>query len=549
MNNETGNHPDERDLSDSPFPTPHSAIRILVVDDEPSVCKIISRYLAAEGYDCARAASGEEAWRALQAGSFSLLVTDVMMPGMSGIELLTKTREQLPDVAVIMVTAVDDRNTAISALKAGAYGYLIKPINENEVLISVANALERRRLTLLSKQYEQHLQQEVLTRTAEVRQREMQIILRLMSAAEYRDDETGAHIRRIGLFSAIMAEAAGWDRAAVDDIRLTAPMHDVGKIGIPDNILMKPGKLTAEEFDVVKTHSNIGARILSGSGVPMLDMARDIALCHHERYDGAGYPNGKAGKDIPESARIVAITDVHDALRSHRVYRPALSEDEAMAIMVKGRGSQFDPDLFDLFISLTQEFRGIRGLVENVESLLLQPDDDSGTAKPAGSVVHKLMEEKRERPTMSIIQHTVEAGSGGEALVVRVICAGLNSGLAIDEVRSATLDLLAKDSYQLVILDMSDVEALNSEGLGMLLSISKRVYKGGGELRIAGLKPSFQAMYELCRMHRVIPACKTVAEALRTGRSGRQGAPGVGGIVQTDLGHQADGVPQKGEES
>ena len=487
---------------------------ILVVDDEESVTRMLSRWLSAQGYECERSADGQEAFKALCRREFALVITDIMMPRMSGMELLEHVEHEFPRTAVIMLTGADDRETATRAMELGAYGHIMKPLEQSEVLINVANALKRRSLEIMRDQYERRLEEALQERMAEVREREDEIIMRLMSASEYRDDETGAHIRRIGLFAGAIAATAGWSDRQTAQLRLAATMHDIGKVGVPDSILLKPGRLTPEEFEVVKRHVEIGAKILEDSKIPLLCMAREIALYHHERWDGSGYLQGLAGERIPESARIVAITDVYDALRSHRVYRPALSEDEAMAIMVKGRGSQFDPDLFDLFISLTQEFRGIRGLVENVESILPQPDDDSGTAKPGGAVVHKPMEERRERPTVGIIKHAVKAYSGGEALVVRVIRTALNSSLDIDDVRSATLDQLAKDSYQLVILDMSDVEALNSEGLGMLLSISKRVSKGGGELRIAGLKSSFQAMYELCRMHRVIPACKTVAEAL-----------------------------------
>ncbi len=342
---------------------------ILIVDDEPSICEILARWLRREGYVCRTASSAEEALRCLSLYEFALLVSDIRMPGKSGLELLSLVRERFDDsIGVIMVTGVDDRKTAIHALELGAYGYIVKPFDENEVIIQVACATERRRLTLQSRQYEHRLEQEVRERTAEVRKREAEIILRLMSASEYRDDETGSHIRRIGLYAATLAEVAGWNQDDVNTIRLAGTMHDIGKIGVPDSILLKPGKLTSEEFDVVKTHSEIGARILSGSNIPLLAVARDIALSHHEKWDGSGYPSALAGHGIPECARLVAIADVYDALVNDRVYRPALPEEEAIVIMTKDKGLHFDPDLFECFLVALPEFRRIRGVIQYVES-------------------------------------------------------------------------------------------------------------------------------------------------------------------------------------
>ena len=204
----------------------------------------------------------------------------------------------------------------------------------------------------------------MLERTAEVRRSQSEIAMRLMAASEYRDDETGAHIRRIGLFAAALAEKAGWEPQAVGDLQLAAPMHDIGKVGIPDAILLKPGKLTAEEFEAMKGHTTIGGRILGDTDIALLRLAKEIALSHHEKWDGSGYPRGLAGEAIPQSGRIVALCDVYDALVSHRVYRPALPEEEALDIMTKGRGSHFDPELFDCFLQTLPEFRQFRGITD-----------------------------------------------------------------------------------------------------------------------------------------------------------------------------------------
>ena len=370
MNPGTSSRPDEPDLPNSPlptphseFPNPHSAIRILVVDDEPHVRQVLSRWLAAEGFECAQAANGEEAWGVLQTGDFALLIADIVMPGISGMTLLAKTRKQLPDVAVVMVTAETDREMAIRALQIGAYGYLIKPFDQNEVLINVANALERRRLTLATEEYERHLEKKVSERTTEIRQREEEIALRLVSASEFRDEETGAHIRRIGQYAAILAQAIGWDSRVAADMRVAAPMHDIGKIGVPDSILLKPAKLTSDEFEIVKKHTEIGAGILDGSHIPLLRLAKDIALSHHEKWDSSGYPRGLAGEAIPGPARIVAIADVYDALVTKRVYRRALPEEEALGIMAGEKGKHFDPKLFECFLRVLAEFRQIRAQV------------------------------------------------------------------------------------------------------------------------------------------------------------------------------------------
>ncbi len=301
----------------------------------------------------------------LQDLKFQLVVSDIMMPGMSGIDLLSFIKDLYPEIAVILVTAVDDRKTAIMTLELGAYGYVIKPFDRNEILINVANALERRRLKLLSREYEQSLEKEVLEKTREVREREEEIVLRLISASGWRDDETGAHVRRIGLMSSIMAKDLGWNQEAVADIRLAAAMHDVGKIGISDSLLLKPGKLTPEEFGEMKKHTTIGAQILGCSIIPLLRLAKEIALSHHEKWDGSGYPRGLAGEDIPESGRIVAIADVYDALVMKRVYRPAIPEPEALAMMTSSRGSHFDPKIFDRFMVLLPEMNRIRHEVQD----------------------------------------------------------------------------------------------------------------------------------------------------------------------------------------
>jgi len=325
---------------------------ILVVDDEDYIRRMVVYGLQMHGYTCLQADSGPAALDMLDAHPFDLIVTDLMMPGMTGLELLAAVQLVQPNIAVILLTGVDSSDTAIAALTQGAYGYMIKPVQPNELLINVVNALRRRKLEIQHLTFEQQLASEVIARTEE-------ITLRLVTASEYRDEETGTHIRRIAQYAAFLAQTIGWSADQVELLRLAAPMHDIGKIGIPDRILLKPGKLEPDEFTQMKQHTVIGASILADSAVPLIQMANVVALSHHERWDGSGYPQGLAGDAIPESARIVALTDVYDALRTDRVYRPAFPEVETLAIMAASK-AQFDPRLYASLIENIEEFRRIR---------------------------------------------------------------------------------------------------------------------------------------------------------------------------------------------
>jgi HD domain len=210
---------------------------------------------------------------------------------------------------------------------------------------------------------EEALEREVQKRTQSIQQREEEIAIRLLGAAGTRDEETGSHVRRIGLYSAALGEALGWDSARAANIRVAAPMHDIGKIGIPDAILLKPGRLTDDEFKIMRQHTVIGARMLGGSDIPLLNMGREIALCHHEKWDGSGYPNGLKGEEIPIAARIVAIVDVYDAMVHRRVYKTAIPEPEVLSTMARASGHHFDPVLFKVFIGILPLIRQIRDAV------------------------------------------------------------------------------------------------------------------------------------------------------------------------------------------
>jgi putative two-component system response regulator len=338
--------------------------RILVVDDDEQARRMLGRMVEREGYEWVPARDAAEAHVHLAQSEFALVLSDVNMPGESGLKLLRHVLAEHPDTAAVMVTGVDDSELAKVALELGAYGYVTKPFTPNQILIAVVNALRRRSLEIENRAHREGLEQLVAARTAALERSAVQLELtreetvrRLSRAIEYRDEDTGAHTERMSSYCAVLARLAGLDTEA---LRVASPMHDVGKVAIPDSILLKPGPLTPEERREMQRHTEVGHRILTGSGSPMLELAATIALTHHERYDGSGYPCGMVGELIPVEGRIAAIADVFDALTSDRVYRPAFSVDKAIEIMVEGRGSHFDPELLDLFLDARSELLEIR---------------------------------------------------------------------------------------------------------------------------------------------------------------------------------------------
>jgi putative two-component system response regulator len=334
---------------------------ILVVDDEERVRRSLRRILRSTGYRCVEAGDVDQAILVLERESVALVLSDIRMPGRSGLELVGYIKEHLdPHTACITVTAVDNTSVAVDALARGAYAYVIKPFDMNEILIQVESALRRRRLELAQRKLQSELERQVRQQTETIRRSREEIALRLMSASQYRDTETGAHIRRIGLYCAKMAELLEMDDETVDILRVAAPMHDVGKIGIPDAILLKPGKLTAEEFEEMKEHTTIGASILRGSSTKLLKLAERIALEHHEWWDGSGYPLGISGEAISLEARMVAVADVFDALTHDRVYKEAWPVSKALALIEDERGTHFDPKMADLFLEHAETMNDIR---------------------------------------------------------------------------------------------------------------------------------------------------------------------------------------------
>ena len=319
----------------------------------------LKRILQKNGYLTLEAPDAQTALQMLDQVPVDLLLSDIRMPGMTGLELMQAIAHRVPDIAVVMVSGVDSMEMAMECLRQGAYGYVVKPFNTSGILIAVANALRRRMLELEHLDREGTLARKVREQTEEIRNSREEISHRLLSASEHRDNETGAHVRRIGLYAAEMVEILGWDLESIDCIRAAAPMHDLGKIGVPDRILQKDGPLTEEEWIIMKTHTTMGANILRDSMVPFIQMGGRIAACHHEKYDGTGYPNGLAGTQIPLEARIVGLVDVYDALSCKRVYKSAWTEEDALAYLREQKGKHFDPDILETFLQHYSRFRQI----------------------------------------------------------------------------------------------------------------------------------------------------------------------------------------------
>jgi putative two-component system response regulator len=342
---------------------------ILVVDDEEPIRRLLGYLLQSHGYTVSLAADARDARQKLADHPYALMLCDVNMPGESGMDLVRSILEEHPHTAAIMVTGLDSSVLANAALDMGAFGYIIKPFESNEVLIDVANALRRRRLEMENQLHREHLEDVVRTRTMALQQalewlerseKELRLsreetIQRLAIAAEFRDSSTAQHIHRMSHYCELLARKAGLSPDRCDLIRTASPMHDIGKIGTPDHVLLKPGKFTQEEFSVIAQHAEIGYRILSGSQSELLNVAAAIAYTHHERFDGTGYPRGLKGEAIPIEGRIASIADAFDALTTERVYKPAFELSHAVELMLKQRGKHFDPELLDIFIASIEE--------------------------------------------------------------------------------------------------------------------------------------------------------------------------------------------------
>ncbi len=323
--------------------------RVLVVDDERAIRDVMRRALGRAGYECAVARNTGEARAHLQQQHVDLITLDVDMPGETGLEFLPQLHREFPDLAVIMLTAVGKLDIAVESLTNGACGFLNKPIDFVELVEGVEKALKHQETVIQKNRYIRNLEASFSKRDESAWSTDRQTVSLLIQASLYRDEETGSHVQRVGDSSAILASAMGWSRDSCARMQLAAPLHDVGKLGVPDGILQKPGKLTTDEFQLMKMHVAIGGKLLSGCDSPTLKLAAEIALNHHERWDGEGYLNGLRGASIPQSARIVSVVDVFDALTHDRIYRRAFPIHDAIELIRQGSGNQFDPEVVDAF--------------------------------------------------------------------------------------------------------------------------------------------------------------------------------------------------------
>ena len=341
------------DIASNPGPS----VRVLAVDDEHSARRLLSVILGQCAFACTTANGGEEALEYLRRERFDAVISDLQMPGMSGMELLTHVRRSYPHVAFLVATGVDDVDIGVEAMRSGADDYLVKPLRENAVLASLESALRKRDLERQVKNYQHRLEEMVEERTSRLH-RALQHIERsyvstlqaLGAAIALRDNETAGHSQRVCQYSLEIARAMGWSDEQLESLAKGAYLHDIGKLGIPDSILLKPGPLTADERTVMQGHVQIGFDLVKN--IDFLAEAAEIILAHHERYDGGGYPWGLRGDAIPLGARIFAVADTLDAITSDRPYRRASSFEEAHERIRREAGLQFDPEVVRVFLEI-----------------------------------------------------------------------------------------------------------------------------------------------------------------------------------------------------
>ena len=334
--------------------------RILIVDDEPMIRHILKTIVEAEGFKSDTAQNGQEAIVRLNENTYQMVLTDMRMPVMDGLCLLQHIQASYKDIAVIMITAVDDASSAVDTLSSGAYDYVIKPFNALELRNKIHKALERRKLILENRQYQSFLERKVQEQTADLQKalhkterayaNTLEALINALDAREY---ETQRHSKRVSEYTLLIASQSGVPGNELMDIERGSLLHDTGKIGISDNILLKPGKLTEEEWTQMRKHPEIGYNILKG--IDFLEGAAQLVLQHHEKFDGTGYPQGLKGDQILLGARIFAVVDTFDAMTSDRPYRKALSYHVTREEIIRFSGKQFDPRIVECFLSIAEE--------------------------------------------------------------------------------------------------------------------------------------------------------------------------------------------------
>jgi putative nucleotidyltransferase with HDIG domain len=349
--------PEGDSIIDKVKPPRRSVTRVLVVDDELAACKLLSIILGPPDYDCSMASNGEEALATLQRDQFDAVISDLQMPGITGMELLAEVRRRHPYVAFLVTTGVDDVDVGVEAMRSGADDYLVKPLLESVVVASLERALYKQRLEQQVENYRQRLEEMVVERTAQLRAALQQIeesyedtLQALGAAIDLRDSETAGHSQRVCRYSLEIARAMSWSDKQFGSLARGAYLHDIGKLGIPDSILLKPGPLTTDERTLMQQHVQIGFELVKG--IPFLADAAEIILTHHERHDGSGYPRGLKGEKILPGARIFAVADSFDAITSSRPYRLASPFEAGRETIQREAGRLFDPQIVHAFLSI-----------------------------------------------------------------------------------------------------------------------------------------------------------------------------------------------------
>ena len=348
----------------------HLGASILIVDDQPTNVKLLQRMLEGSGFtNVLTTTDSRQVTPLYQQHRFDLVLLDINMPHINGFEVMEQLTHVEKDsyVPILVLTAQTDNETRLRALDLGAKDFLTKPFDRVEVLTRIRNMLEVRLMHNQIRDHNKILEEKVQIRTRELMDTRLEIIRRLGRAAEYRDNETGFHIIRMSNFAQVIGKSYGMSAYDAEILLHASPMHDIGKIGIPDRILLKPGQLNEEEWEIMKSHAVIGAEILSGHNSDLIETARVIALTHHERWDGTGYPNKLAGEDIPLVGRIVAICDVFDALTSERPYKRPWSIEESLEYIESNAGKHFDPEVVAIFLQVLPDILKIKSQYQEPE--------------------------------------------------------------------------------------------------------------------------------------------------------------------------------------
>jgi putative two-component system response regulator len=344
--------------------------KILVVDDEARNLRLMEAMLIPLGYEVSLAHDGEAALGMVKNISPDLILLDIMMPKMDGFEVARRLKadDETRIIPIVMATSLREVEDRVKALEAGADDFLSKPVDKTELRARVNSLLKVKSYNDHMRNYQKELEAEVAKRTEELRHAfekikaaSLDTIYRLSRAAEYKNEDTGAHILRMSHYSAIVARTMGLSEQTVERILFAAPMHDIGKIGIPDKILLKPAKLDPDEWVIMRQHTIFGGKILEESDAGFIRLGEIVALTHHERWDGTGYPKGLKGKEIPLVGRIVAIADVFDALTSKRPYKESFSFEKSYEIIKEDRGTHFDPDVVDALFASEDKLLAIKG--------------------------------------------------------------------------------------------------------------------------------------------------------------------------------------------